>query len=51
MWKVPKFMIRLTYYIKLFLNNESVCDFMVVQLFKLSTKDKSIIILIKGRNI
>ena len=28
-------------YIKVFLNNESVCDFMVVQLFKLSTKDNS----------
>ena len=30
---------RLTF-IKDFINNESVCHFMVVQLFKLSTKDK-----------
>ena len=32
---------RLTF-IKDFINNESVCHFMVVQLFKLSTKDISI---------
>ena len=31
---------RLTF-IKDFINNESVCHFMVVQLFKLSAKDKS----------
>ena len=34
---------RLTF-IKDFINNESVCHFMVVQLFKLSTKDISIVI-------
>ena len=34
---------RLTF-IKDFINNESVCHFMVVQLFKLSTKDKTIFI-------
>ena len=32
---------RLTF-IKDLINNESVCHFMVVQLFKLSTKDKDV---------
>ena len=31
-------------FIKDFINNESVCHFMVVQLFKLSTKDKPLVI-------
>ena len=30
-------------YIKVFLNNKGVCDFMVVQLFKLSVKDKLVL--------
>ena len=38
---------RLTF-IKDFINNESVCHFMVVQLFKLSTKDITITIIQKG---
>ena len=32
-------------YIKVFLNNESICHFMVVQLFKLSTKEPKLVLI------